>query len=657
MDKAITVLKISGHYLDDDRLLKRFARIAASSDEQLVIVHGGGKEITKLQAKLNIEPRYVDGLRITDADSLALVEMALCGAVNKRLVRYLLAAGVDAQGMSGVDRGLVRARQMRHASEDMGYTGAVVSVREAVIFQLLHHGVTPVIAPVSVGEHSNFNLNADPVAGAIAKAISADQAVFISNVAGVMVNGERIRTLTRLQAESYIADNVIYGGMIPKVKTALHVLSSGVPQVVITDLDGWASHGGTAFVQPHKTITVEETMTIKAEVIQKDQQYSVPVAARPDFVLERGEGVTLYDTEGKGYTDWVAGIAVNALGYGDRELMDVVQRQMSTGLIHVSGLYHTPAHVELARLLCENSFADKAYFCNSGAEAIEGALKFARKVAYVNRQKNKTKVVSFSHAFHGRTMGALAITPKDKYQDPFKPMVPGAVIGEFNDIDSAKAAIDDDTVAVVVEPIQGEGGINLATADFLQTLRQLCDAHQATLVFDEIQCGLGRTGDLWAHSFSGVSPDIMVLAKPLAGGLPVGAILTTDAVASAMKPGDHGSTFSGGAVVMRAGELVVKRILSDGFMQHVKEVGDYLLERLQELNSPHIMEVRGRGLMAGIELDAAPAAIIEQGYEQGLLLASAGTNVIRFIPPLIIEKPHVDELIEKLTVILEGIDD
>lgn len=398
-------------------------------------------------------------------------------------------------------------------------------------------------------------------------------------------------------------------------------------------------------------------MTVKAEVMQKDQQYSVPLAARPDFVLERGEGVTLYDTDGKGYTDWVAGIAVNALGYGDRELMDVVSQQMNTGLIHVSGLYHTSAPGELARLLCDNSFADKAYFCNSGAEAIEGALKFARKVAYVNGKENKTKVVSFSHTFHGRTMGALAITPKDKYQDPFKPMVPGAVLGEFNDIDSAKQSIDGDTAAVVVEPIQGEGGINLATADFLQTLRQLCDAHEAILIFDEIQCGLGRAGELWAHSFSGVSPDIMVLAKPLAAGLPVGAILTTDAVASAMKPGDHGSTFSGGAVVMRAGEMVVKRVLSDGFMQHVKEVGDYLLERLQELNSPHIIDVRGRGLMAGIELSAAPAAIVEQGYEHGLLLASAGTNVIRFIPPLIIEKRHVDELIEKLTIILEGIDD
>ena len=398
-------------------------------------------------------------------------------------------------------------------------------------------------------------------------------------------------------------------------------------------------------------------MTVKAEVMQKDKQYSVPVAARPDFVLERGQGVTLYDTDGKAYTDWVAGIAVNALGYGDRELMNVVSQQMNTGLIHVSGLYHTPAPVELARLLCDNSFADKAYFCNSGAEAIEGALKFARKVAYVNGKKNKTKVVSFSHAFHGRTMGALAITPKDKYQDPFKPMVPGAVIGEFNDIDSAKQVIDSDTAAVVIEPIQGEGGINLATAEFLQTARQLCDLHEAALIFDEIQCGLGRTGDLWAHSFSGVSPDIMVLAKPLAGGLPVGAILTTDAVASAMQPGDHGSTFSGGAVVMRAGEMVVKRVLSDGFMEHVKEVGDYLLERLQELNSPHITDVRGRGLMAGIELDAPPSAIVERGYQHGLLLASAGANVIRFIPPLIIEKRHVDELIEKLTIILEGIDD
>lgn len=395
----------------------------------------------------------------------------------------------------------------------------------------------------------------------------------------------------------------------------------------------------------------------KKDVIQKDKDYSVPVAARPDFVLARGEGVTLYDTDGKGYTDWVAGIAVNALGYGDEELTQVVNEQMNTGLIHVSGLYHTQPHVELAKLLCDNSFADKVYFCNSGAEANEGAIKFARKVAYNNDQKHKTKVVSFTHAFHGRTMGALAVTPKDKYQEPFKPMVPGAVVGEFNNLESARAVIDKDTVAVIVEPIQGEGGINVATAEFLQGLRQICDEIGAVLIFDEIQCGLGRTGDLWSYEFSGVSPDIMTLAKPLAGGLPIGAILTTEAVGSAMTPGDHGSTFSGGAVVTRAGQVVVKRVLSDGFMEHVTEVGNYLVERLEELNSPHIVDVRGRGLMAGIELDIPTSGIVSHGYEHGLLLVNSGANVIRFVPPLIIEKSHVDELIDKLTLILEQIDD
>ena len=397
-------------------------------------------------------------------------------------------------------------------------------------------------------------------------------------------------------------------------------------------------------------------MSITAEVIQKDQQFSVPVAARPDFVLARGQGVTLYDADGKAYTDWVAGIAVNALGYGDKELMEVVGQQMGTGLIHVSGLYHTQALVELAELLCSISFADKAYFCNSGAEANEGALKFARKLAYVNEKTNKTKFVSFTNAFHGRTMGALAMTPTEKYQAPYKPMVPGALVGEFNNIDSARELIDADTVAVIVEPIQGEGGINLATAEFLQALRQLCDEQGAVLIFDEIQCGLGRTGDLWAHSFSGVSPDIMTLAKPLAGGLPIGAILVTDEVAGAMNPGDHGSTFSGGAVVTRAAEMVVNRVMSAGFMEHVQEVGDYLLERLAEINSPHITDVRGRGLMSGIELNIAPAGVVSAGYEHGLLLVSSGTNVVRFVPPLIVQKQHVDELIDKLTLILEGID-
>lgn len=249
MGGVISVIKISGHYLDDDALLRRFAQAAAGRGEQLVIVHGGGSEITRLQQRLNIEPRYVDGLRVTDAQSLALVEMVLCGSVNKRVVRHLLKAGVDAQGLSGVDRGLIRARQMRHESMNMEYTGYVESVRGEVLSQLLALAVTPVIAPVSVGTNSNFNLNADPVAGALATAIGADSVVFISNVSGVFAGKVLVERLNENEARAYIADGTVYGGMIPKVKSALDVLSSGVPKAIITDLDGWASDVGTTFVQ------------------------------------------------------------------------------------------------------------------------------------------------------------------------------------------------------------------------------------------------------------------------------------------------------------------------------------------------------------------------------------------------------------------------
>ena len=248
MAASISVVKISGHYLDDELLLQRFAQVVAGHDDLSVIVHGGGKEISRLQEKLDIEPRYVDGLRVTDAESLALVEMVLCGSVNKRLVRHLLAAGVDAQGLSGVDRGLVRACQMPHPDVDMCFTGTVHSVRPEVVTELLDLGVTPVIAPVSLGQRSNYNLNADPVAGALAAAIDADNVVFVSNVAGVLVDDEPIERLTEIEARQLITDGVIHGGMIPKVESALQVLSSGVPQVVITDLDGWASDGGTTFI-------------------------------------------------------------------------------------------------------------------------------------------------------------------------------------------------------------------------------------------------------------------------------------------------------------------------------------------------------------------------------------------------------------------------
>lgn len=394
-------------------------------------------------------------------------------------------------------------------------------------------------------------------------------------------------------------------------------------------------------------------VTLTDQLIEEEHEYIAQTYKRASFVLVHGEGVHLFDSDGKVYTDWVAGIAVNALGYQDAELTDAIQTA-AKGLIHVSNLYHTAPQIELAKSLVEKSFADRVFFTNSGTEANEGAIKFARKVAHENGLTDKTEVVCFTGAFHGRTMGSLALTPREKYQKPFLPLMPGAKVAEFNNLDSAKAVIGAKTAAVIIEPVQGEGGIYSASPEFLRGLRELCDQHGAVLIFDEIQCGMGRTGTLWAHEALGVTPDVMTIAKPLAGGLPIGAILLTEAVASAMHPGEHGTTFAGGPLVTGVAKVVLNRVSQPEFLAQVNEVGDYLMERLSEINSPIIKEVRGRGLMVAVELTVDTNAIIEAGYEQGLILVNAGTNVIRLVPPLIIEKQHVDELVEKLTVILSA---
>ncbi len=383
------------------------------------------------------------------------------------------------------------------------------------------------------------------------------------------------------------------------------------------------------------------------DIINLESRYIVQTYKRAPFVIEYGEGIWLYDADGNRYLDLVGGIAVNALGYGDLELLEAIDEQ-ACKLLHVSNLYHTGPHVELAQLLCENSFADRVFFCNSGAEANEGAMKFARKWARENYGEGKTGFVAFTGAFHGRTFGTLAVTPRESYQAPFRPLLPGVQIAEFNNLESAVQAITGETCAVLVEPIQGEGGINPATQEFLSGLRQLCDAHRALLIFDEVQCGLGRTGYLWAHEFYGVRPDIMTLAKPLGGGLPIGAILVTEAVASVMKPGDHGSTFAANPLICRVAQIVVNRVRQPEFLAAVRDKGSYLMARLADLGSPRIKEIRGRGLIIGLELDTLANPIVQKGYAEGLILVNAGDYVLRLVPPLIIEKQHIDLLVEKL---------
>ncbi|MCC6612083.1 MAG: aspartate aminotransferase family protein [Anaerolineae bacterium] len=392
-------------------------------------------------------------------------------------------------------------------------------------------------------------------------------------------------------------------------------------------------------------------MNLTDEVIGLEKEHLVQSYKRPPFVLVRGQGMTVYDATGKAYQDWVAGIAVNALGYAEPGMVDAIQTA-ATGLLHTSNLYYTEPQARLAAAICEKSFADRVFFTNSGTEANEGAIKFVRKYHYDRGDHDRKEIVCFSGAFHGRTLGALSLTPKDKYQKPFAPLMPGVVVAEFNDVASADAAITERTAAVIVEPVQGEGGINPATNEFLKALRRFCNERGALLIFDEVQAGMGRTGTLWSSDPSGVTPDIQVLAKALGGGMPIGAILATEQVAEHIHPGDHGTTYAGGPFITGVASYVFERISQPEFIAHVREVGDYLQERLQEINSPLVKEVRGRGLMVGLELTVEVAPIIEAGYQHGLLMVNAGTNVIRFVPPLIAEKQDVDTLIERLTDIL-----
>ena len=408
------------------------------------------------------------------------------------------------------------------------------------------------------------------------------------------------------------------------------------------------------------------------EIIQAESDNVLQTYVRPDIVFSHGDGMYLYDSEGNKYLDLTSGIAVTALGHSDPDWVTAVSTQAAK-LTHISNLYHSAPQVELAQKLVNHSFADKVYFCNSGAEANEAALKFARKYAKVKTTVSiepetisnlnnstfghewaepKTKIVAFSGGFHGRTMGALSTTYKAYYREPFAPLVPGVTFAIYNDLDSAKQTITDETCAVIVEPVQGEGGVHSATPEFLQGLRDLCDTHNALLIFDEVQCGLGRTGALWAHEAYGITPDIMTLAKPLAGGLPIGATLVTQAVADVMKPGDHGSTFAAGPLVCAAANTVFNKVNQPEFLAQVQDSSAYLVHRLKTLESEEIIDVRAAGLLIGVEMKTAVSPIIAAARDKGLLIINAGENVLRMAPALIIERQHVDEAISILESLL-----
>ncbi len=398
-------------------------------------------------------------------------------------------------------------------------------------------------------------------------------------------------------------------------------------------------------------------MVTKQEYINTAEEHLLHTYNRFQTVLKKGEGVYLYDIDDKKYLDFAAGIAVCSIGYGDKRYTDAVKNQVDL-LNHTSNLYYNPPIIAAAEKLIAASGMDRVFFTNSGTEAIEGAIKAAKKYAYTRDGFAGHEIIAMNHAFHGRSLGALSVTGTKHYQEPFEPLLPGVRFAEYNDLESVKAQITDKTCAIILETLQGEGGIYPASEDFIRGIRTLCDEHDILMICDEIQCGMGRTGKMFAWQHYGIRPDIMTSAKALGCGVPVGAFLMTEKVAEkSLVPGDHGTTYGGNPLVGAAISAVFDIYQEDGIVEHVNQIAPYLEQKLESLVQayPFVKERRGLGLMQGLELDSAVLVgqVSAKALEAGLIVISASNNVLRFVPPLVIKEEHVDEMIEKLSGVFD----
>jgi acetylornithine/N-succinyldiaminopimelate aminotransferase len=393
---------------------------------------------------------------------------------------------------------------------------------------------------------------------------------------------------------------------------------------------------------------------LKKTTIDLADKYMFKTYARFPVTLVRGDGCRVWDEDGKEYLDFVGGIAVCALGHSSPVVSKALEHQ-SKELVHVSNLYYTRPQTELARLLVENSFADRVFFCNSGAEANEAAIKLARRYANEKFGPQRHHIISMEDSFHGRTMATLSATGQEKVKAGYNPLLEGFTFVPFNDLESLDRALDESVCAVMLEPIQGEGGVVVPEADYLKGVKALCQDREALLIFDEVQVGMGRTGKLFAHEHYGITPDIMTLAKALGNGLPIGAMLAIEKLSNAFGAGSHATTFGGTPLVTAVSKAVVTSLLEDGWIDHCRVVGDYFKERLEELAKKYdfIKEVRGQGLILGMEMMRPGAEVVKAMMEKGFLINCTQEKVLRFIPPLIVEKEEIDLLVKILENVLD----
>ncbi len=644
------VIKYGGSAMADETLKKQVMEdivLLSTVGVRVVLVHGGGPEISELMEKLGKKPEFIDGLRVTDRETVDIAQMVLAGKINKTLVNLIGLNGGHAVGISGMDGRLIEAVRR---DEKLGYVGDVTKVHIGVVLDILEKGYIPVVSTLGCDAEGNvYNINGDTAAAAVAGALGAERLIMMTDVPGILKDqkdpSSLIPEISVGEAEKLIRDGTISGGMIPKVDCCVEALKKGVKNAVV--MDGRVPHSiltelltdegaGTMF-------TEKRDMTVK----EKDANYIAGTYNRFPVVLSHGKGSVLWDENGKEYIDMGCGIGVTAFGIADDRWQAAVSEQAGK-LQHVSNLYYTEPCAVLAEKLCEKTGMSKVFFSNSGAEANECAIKAARKYAAEKKGPEYNVIVTMKNSFHGRTLTTLAATGQEHYHELYQPLTPGFLSIDPNNIYELEAVGSSHKIAaILLECIQGEGGVIPLKKSFVHEVAEYAQAHDILLIVDEVQTGNGRTGKLYSYMNYGIKPDIVTTAKGLAGGLPLGATLLGEKVENVFGFGDHGSTFGGNPVCCAAAISVLDR-LNDDLFSGVEERSKFLFSSFT--GAPGITEVTGLGLMIGLKTVRPAADVVRDCMEQGVLCLTAKDRV-RLLPALNIPK---DVLKKAVGIILEA---
>ncbi len=670
----LIVVKYGGHAMTDPASREAFVADLAQvvqGGTAVVLVHGGGPQIDAMLARLGISSTFERGLRVTTPEVLDVVQMVLLGSVQPDLVARLAAAGVPAVGVSGANGRLIQSRPLDPA---LGLVGDTPQVDAAALQALLSAGYLPVVSSLAANldlaaggtqDVGLLNVNADMVAGAIAAALGARALVVMTNVAGIYANWPDESSLLSQVSLDELTELLprLQDGMIPKLAGCLHALNAGVPQAYVVD-GRPAGALGTCLAGAGAGTQINAAPRAAADGAPFDgqvpwpQQWSAVMMhnyATPPIRLVRGAGLRVWDADGREYLDMLAGIAVNALGHAHPRLVNAVRAQMSQ-LGHVSNLAASDPAMALAERLLQlqdphGQRQGRVFFCNSGAEANEAAFKIARLTGRPN-------VIVAEGGFHGRTIGALSWTAQPAKQDPFRPLPGEVTVVPFGDIAAMAAAVDERTAAIVLEPIQGEGGVIVPPDGYLLQVQELARACGALFILDEVQTGIGRTGWWFAHQRDELAPDVVTLAKGLGGGLPIGACMALGDAADLLTPGSHGSTFGGNPVCAAAALAVLNVLEQDGLVEQARQIGEHLTAALLPPGQRLVADVRGRGLLLAAVLAERNAGLVEaEARGNGVLVNAVAPDAIRLAPPLIITERDVQVFADRWSYTLAQVRD